>query len=135
MLCLALCCPGRIGKLIRRIFLPVIAVIIIYVVAWIAVVDSLKFTASGSETPDGQIKIEIDVRNKAYVQVKIVHFKVYSTDGTEIKCIHTNTPLIVQRRGKAKVITVIKKAKMKTTGIKIKALGFTHEFKSPIKSK
>lgn len=134
MLCLSLLVPGKAGRVVRRILVPVGAAIILYALCWALILKGLNMKPTDSFVDeDGLIYVGLRVTNKSFGDIEIIDLNVYDKDDRMVAKSTEDLPTLVPKYGSKNIQFLFEPAEFDSVELTVKALFLQRKFKNKMK--
>lgn len=122
MFCLSFLIPGKIGRVIRRILFPIIAIVIVYMIVWTIILKCIKFNVTDQKVGKNFLYLTFQVRNTSFATVELCNMDVFAKNGKAVKKRTRDLPAVIPRYSGQKIRVGFALDEYKSIDVTVKAL-------------
>lgn len=133
MLCLSFLLPGKAGKIIRKIFMPIGAAVILYALCWALILKGLSMEPISSFSDEDTISVKIRAVNRSLGSIEIVDMNVYDEKGRMVPKRTEDLPVLVPSRESRDIQLYFESAEFDSVELTVKVLLLQRKFRNKMK--
>lgn len=95
MLCLSLLLPGKVGRVVRKILLPIFSILLLYAIIWIIIIKCVNFETRSQTIQGKSLFLVINVRNDTFASVEVRDIRLINKNGEYVRRMLHNFPVEV----------------------------------------
>lgn len=136
MLCLGYFLPGKLGKVFRRVFIPITGVLLAYAVCWAMILKGLDFSMKSAELVDqSTVLLNLDVKNTSFGDINLIDLDFYNQDNNKVGKSSDDLPLLIRRFSSSPLSIAFDIDEYKQVELTVRILGIRKSFKTDMKKK
>lgn len=133
MLCLSFLLPGKAGKIIRKILMPIGAAVILYALCWALILKGLSMEPISSFSDEDTISVKIRAVNRSLGSIEIVDMNVYDEKGRMVPKRTEDLPVLVPSRESRDIQLYFESAEFDSVELTVKVLLLQRKLRNKMK--
>lgn len=131
--CLAYLIPGKVGRVIRRVLFPFVALFLVYLAVWTLIVKDLDIKSINQVVKEPFVYVTFNVCNNSFAAITLKDMNILNTSNKRVVKRTRDLPTIIPRYSEERIKVGFRVDEFKTAVVNIKALLTSYEIKSQLR--